>query len=144
MRWPGATDKKSQACGVPPLAATASRADKAGVKLLARHILLAALLLRALVPLGWMPGAPQLGQAAWIICSADGQIGHGAPGKDDSSQHEQPCAFAGLHVIAAPDVPVFAAPSLRVAAVEPQDEATAAPRAARYSPGAPRAPPAFS
>ena len=114
------------------------------MKLIARHILLAALLLRALVPLGWMPGAPQLGQAAWIICSADGQIGHGAPGKDDSSQHEQPCAFAGLHVIAAPDVPVFAAPSLRVAAVEPQDEATAAPRAARYSPGAPRAPPAFS
>jgi hypothetical protein len=29
-----------------------------------RHLLLAALLLRALVPLGWMPGSAQLGQAA--------------------------------------------------------------------------------
>ena len=114
------------------------------MKLLARHLLLAALLLRALVPLGWMPGAPQLGQAAWIICSADGQIGHGAPGKDDSSQHEQPCAFAGLHVIAAPDVPVFAAPSLRTASFEPQTAATVFHRAAIFSPGAPRAPPAFS
>jgi hypothetical protein len=56
------------------------------MKMLARHILLAALLLRALVPLGWMPGSAQLGQAAWVICTADGQIQHGTPGKDDATQ----------------------------------------------------------
>jgi hypothetical protein len=138
MRGPGSS------CDIPSLVERAARADKRIVKLLARHLLLAALLLRALVPLGWMPGAPQLGQAAWIICSADGQIGHGTPGKDDSRQHEQPCAFAGLHVIAAPDVPVFAAPSLRATALAPRIAATVAVRAARFTTGAPRAPPAFS
>ena len=113
------------------------------MKLLARHLLLAALLLRALMPLGWMPGAPQLGQAAWIICSADGQIGHGAPGKDDFLSTNSHAPLPPLHVIAAPHVPAFAAPLLRAAAVEPQDAATVrVSRCALYA-GSPRAPPAF-
>ena len=84
---------------------------------LVRHFLLAALLLRALVPLGWMPGLAQLGEASWIICTADGQILHGVPGKDDAAgHHQQPCAFAAAHVMAPPQVHAFAEPQLQVSA----------------------------
>ena len=111
------------------------------MKMLARHILLAALLLRALVPLGWMPGSAQLGQAAWVICTADGQIQHGTPGKDDATQQHQPCAFAAAHVMAAPQASAIAAPQLRTAALE-TGMAPAIPRvAAAFTPQAPRAPP---
>jgi hypothetical protein len=112
---------------------------------LARHLLLAALLLRALVPLGWMPGSAQLGQAAWIICTADGAIQHGTPGKDDGqSQHQPPCAFAAAHIMASPQALVFAAPLLQ-AAVTQNVAAPAAvrPRAA-FTPQAARAPPIFT
>lgn len=109
--------------------------------MLARHLLLAALLLRALVPLGWMPGSAQLGQAAWIICTADGSVQHGAPGKDDAPQHQPPCAFAAAHVMASPQAHSLALPSLQAATVE----ATAAPAllylATAFTPQAPRAPP---
>jgi hypothetical protein len=108
---------------------------------LARHLLLAALLLRALMPLGWMPGSAQLGQAAWIICTADGQLQHGAPGKDDSHQHQQPCAFAAAHVMAASGNHVFVAPLLQAAALETHTAPTAIHVAAGFTPQSPRAPP---
>jgi hypothetical protein len=111
------------------------------MKMLARHLLLAALLLRALVPLGWMPGTAQLGQAAWIICTADGQIQHGAPGKDDSSQHQQPCAFAAAHVMASPQAAAVIAPLLRIAAIETGAVPVPLRIAAAFTPQSPRAPP---
>ena len=112
--------------------------------MLARHLLLAALLLRALVPLGWMPGSAQLGQAAWIICTADGGIQHGAPGKDDARQHQQPCAFAAAHVMAAPQAHGFVPPSLRAAAIATVPAPAALQVAASFTPQAPRAPPIVS
>ena len=111
---------------------------------LARHILLAALLLRAMVPLGWMPGQASLGQAAWIICTADGSIQHGTPGKDDTQQHEQPCAFAVAHIMAEPQANAFAAPLLQAAAIETVATRADLRVANAFTPQSPRAPPFFS
>ena len=109
-----------------------------------RHLLLAALLLRALVPLGWMPGSAQLGQAAWIICTADGSTQHGAPGKDDGQNQHQPCSFAATHVMASPQVHGFAAPLLQAAATETGTAPAVILVPAAITPQAPRAPPFFS
>ena len=111
------------------------------MKMLARHLLLAALLLRAMVPLGWMPGSAQLGQAAWIICTADGQIQHGAPGKDDTAHQHPPCAFAAAHVMASPQASAIAAPVLQAAVIETRTLPTAFHVAASFTPQSPRAPP---
>lgn len=107
----------------------------------ARHLLLAALLLRALMPLGWMPGSAQLGQAAWIICTADGQIQHGAPGKDDSHQQHQPCAFAAAHVMASPGGYTFTAPQLQASALRTRAAPATIRVAGVFTPQSPRAPP---
>ena len=110
---------------------------KNNMKMFARHILLAALLLKARVPLGWMPDAS--GGSAFVICTADG--GHSIPGHDDGAQHHQPCAFAAAHVMASPEAHVFAAPLLAAAiltrSVHPE---TAVARPA-FTPQSPRAPP---
>ena len=110
-----------------------------------RHILLAALLLRALVPFGWMPGTTQLGQAAFIICGADGGLRHGLPGKDDAARAQQPCAFAAAaQLFDMPDATVLAPPS----SIALTAAGTAAPTsrfaAAAYAPQAPRAPPSLT
>ncbi len=128
---------------MPHLRRAGMRGDKTGMTRLARHLLLAALLLRALVPLGWMPGSPQLGQAAWIICTADGQIQHGIPGKDEAAQQHQPCAFAAAHVMASPQGEGLTPPLLRTTAIEPQTALVPAFVAAAFTPQAPRAPPLF-
>jgi len=113
--------------------------------LLARHLLLAALLLRAMVPLGWMPGTAQLGQAAWIICTADGQIQHGIPGKDEAAgHHQQPCAFAAAHVMATPQVHAFAPPQLQMAAPDAGLPPGIIRIATAFTPQSPRGPPTFS
>jgi hypothetical protein len=110
-----------------------------------RHILLAALLLRAFVPLGWMPGQAQLGEAAFIICAADGTLQHGTPGKDDAAKTHQPCAFsAAMQAFDTPDAAAIAPPSANALVIASVIAPTApAPDAAR-TPQAPRAPPAFA
>ena len=106
-----------------------------------RHILLAALLIRALLPLGWMPGQAQLGQAAFIICAADGTIQHGAPGKDDSARPHQPCAFAAAsQIFDLPEPAHIATPSVALlpaavwAAADIHTGAVHQPHAARAPP----------
>ena len=112
------------------------------MKTLFRHILLAALLLRALMPLGWMPGTAQLGEAAFIICAADGSIQHGAPDKQDSAVPHQPCAFAAaVQLFDTPDAAVLLPPSsmaLVIAGVIPPAAPVADPA---HAPQSPRAPP---
>ena len=109
-----------------------------------RHLLLPALLLRALVPLGWMPGTAQLGQAAFIICNADGSVQHGTPGKPDNTIQQQVCAFAAAtKLFDTPDAAVLAPPASTARQIA-GDIAPAAPAAsATYAPQAPRAPPGF-
>jgi len=127
-----------------PLARLGAGPDKAAMTLVARHLLLAALLLRALMPLGWMPGAPALGQGAFIICMADGQIRHGTPARDESGRHPQPCAFAAASLLTTPQSPAIGAPFPAMASLETAMAATAMPKAGRFTPQSPRGPPAFA
>lgn len=110
-----------------------------------RHILLAALLLRALVPMGWMPGQAQLGQAAFIICAADGSLQHGTLGKEDGAKPAQPCTFAAaLQIFDLPDAAAIAPPSSGALVIASVIAPTApAPDSAR-TPHSPRAPPVFA
>lgn len=122
----------------------AAAADKAAMKAAFRHILLAALLLRAFVPMGWMPGQAQLGEAAFIICAADGTLQHGTPGKDDAAKPHQACAFAAaVKLFDTPDAIAVAPPSSTALVTASVIAPTApAPDAARH-PQDPRAPPSF-
>ena len=112
------------------------------MKLAFRHILLAALLLRAFVPLGWMPGQAQLGEAAFIICAADGSLQHGTPGKDSEAKPAQPCAFgAALQSFDLPGVAAIAPPSSTALVIASVIAPTAPVPDAARTPQSPRAPP---
>ena len=51
------------------------------------HLALAALIMRALIPAGWMPNPQGVGESAFVICTMDGPVvgtdGKALPGKDD-------------------------------------------------------------
>jgi hypothetical protein len=114
---------------------------------LARPLLLVALFLHALMPVGWMPNPAGLGESAFIICAADGTIQHGrAPLQPDSTTHHDACIFAAAaaHASAPPQAAALAAPMLRAAALTFVPPAPAAPVSARFAPQSPRAPPTFS
>ncbi len=108
-----------------------------GIFRIARHMALVALMLRALMPTGWMPDA----HAGLTICSATlGVIHHdGAPEKKDSRQQECPFAAAS-QMAAAPDAAQIALPAFHAFAAQ-TDRAYAATVAARFTPQSPRAPP---
>ena len=104
-----------------------------------RHLALAALLLRALLPTGWMPDA----QAGLIICSATlGIIHHdGAPGHSQGQTAHEECPFAGAPQLAsAPETPQLSLPASHAFAAA-TDRAYAATVSARFASNAPRAPP---
>ncbi|MGH6827615.1 MAG: DUF2946 family protein [Rhizomicrobium sp.] len=119
-------------------------------------VALAAMVLRALLPMGWMPNPAGFGQSPLIICLMDsGAVATSSMamsksmdmkgGTHHGQQNGEACPFA-----AAPHL----APSAMVAAAaEPRSaEATRFPRApvarqhgpAFYSPQSPRAPPSFA
>ena len=68
-----------------------------GFRRAAIHLALAALILRAFLPAGWMPNPHGAGQSALIICSMDGPVldtdAKSPIGKDDPRAHES-CPFA--------------------------------------------------
>jgi hypothetical protein len=106
-----------------------------------RHLAIIALLVRAMLPAGWMPDAQGL-----VVCSVslspvihhDG--GQKAPAQEHQAAH-QDCAFAAAAQLAAtPDAPQFALPAFHAFAAR-SDDARAVAIAARFSPGSPRAPP---
>lgn len=105
-----------------------------------RHLALAALILRALLPAGWMPDA----QAGLTICSPGtlGIIHHdGAPGHSDGKANQEECPFAAApHLASTPDMAQLTAPAFHAIAAA-TDRATAAAIAARFTPQSPRAPP---
>ena len=107
-----------------------------------RHILLAALLLRALLPVGWMPGHGQLGEAAFIICTADGSVRHGIPDNDDAAKAHQPCTFAATaKLFASPVMVAVAPPSFAALVIASQMVADAPVHHAARTAQSPRAPP---
>ena len=105
----------------------------------ARHLAIIALLVRAMLPAGWMPDA----QAGLTICSVTtlGTIHHDGPA-DGKAQHEE-CAFAAAaHFAAAPSAPHLILPAFHGFAAR-TDGHYAAEVSAHFTPGSPRAPPRF-
>lgn len=113
-----------------------------------RHVALAALILRAMLPTGWMPDA----RAGLTICSLDsgissshlGTVHHdGTPSDHGKTSHEE-CPFAAAAHFAPPPQNAALALPVQHAFAAATDQARAVLIAARFSPGAPRAPPRFA
>lgn len=116
------------------------------------HLALAAMVLRALLPAGWMPGASA--GTPLVVCTMNGpqQIVLGADGKplkhqpsQDDARHHEMCPFAAAATLATPSAP--ATPALPgYAVLIPQRLANGylAASAQRHTPQSPRAPPAFA
>jgi hypothetical protein len=118
-------------------------------RLAAIHLAIAAMLLRALLPAGWMPDAT--GTTTFAICTMDGSGHHAtqqSPGKPDPAdgQHgHDECPFAAAHHVAAPVfVGRLAAPSFAGRAANIAHPAADSGRVAEYGPHSPRAPPHFA
>jgi hypothetical protein len=83
-----------------------------GFRRAAVHIAFVALLLRAFLPTGWMPGAP--GDAPLVMCSLsavhDTADGREVPTKPNA---DAPCAFAATPALAAPEAIASLAPRLQ-------------------------------
>ena len=110
-----------------------------GILPVIRHIALAALILRALLPSGWMPDA----HASLIICSASiGLVKQDpAPGHHDKKAQQEHCLFAATaHGTPAPAGPQLELPALH-SSIARTDRTYAASLAARFTPQSPRAPP---
>ena len=103
-----------------------------------RHLAIIALLVRAMLPAGWMPDAQGL-----TICSLSPVIHHDGDQKAPAQAIHEECAFAAApHLAAAPDAPRLALPAFHAftAAI---DRGRALRIAARFTPQSPRAPPAL-
>jgi hypothetical protein len=102
-----------------------------------RHLAIIALLVRAMLPAGWMPDSQGL-----VICSLSPVIHHDGGQKNDQHQiaHEE-CAFAAAaQLAAAPDAPALALPAFHAFAAQ-SDRGYSAAVAAHFTPQSPRAPP---
>jgi hypothetical protein len=110
-----------------------------GIFRIARHLVIIALIARALLPMGWMPAAHGL-----TICSMDAGAPQPAKGgdKDSNSSHEE-CPFAAApHLASVPDMPQLTLPTFHAFAAA-TDRVYATTVAARFTPQSPRAPPHF-
>lgn len=105
---------------------------------------LAAMVLRALTPVGWMPGAAG---APITLCSADGPIHlvvgeDGKPHKPQKDDGHQVCPFAAASHFAPPQLAVALAPRAVVFdAADPISATTLLVEKPRLFSHAPRAPP---
>lgn len=108
---------------------------------LAVSFALAAMVLRAVLPDGWMPAA---GASPFVICSVDGTHKDGKAPAQTPSRHA-PCAFASSAPLSPPataaTVPVTNGAAQHLAATFADDAVVRVPP---YRPNAARAPPAFS
>jgi hypothetical protein len=118
-------------------------------RLAALHLAIAAMLLRALLPAGWMPDTT--GATAFTICMMDdsghhaGQQSPGKPAPTDGQHGHEECPFAAAHHVAAPATSIhLAAPSLAGRPADISHPAAAFGPAAGYQPYSPRAPPRFA
>ncbi|MEI9991247.1 MAG: hypothetical protein WDM86_14525 [Rhizomicrobium sp.] len=104
---------------------------------------LCAMVLRALLPDGWMPAAAG---APFVICSVDGVHDGGKQPGDPAREHSHaPCAFAAAAPLAPPQVAGFAAPAVSaIPSVAFAGRAGPLQARAFHRPNAPRAPPFFS
>jgi|SRR3954467_6711670 hypothetical protein len=108
----------------------------------ARHLAIIALLMRAMLPAGWMPDSHD----GFVVCSAGtlGVIHHdGGEQRHPAQTAHEECAFAAAaSLAAAPDGPLFTLPGFHAFAAA-IDRSLAATIAARFTPQSPRGPPRF-
>jgi hypothetical protein len=112
---------------------------------LAISLALAAMLLRALLPDGWMPNTGSAAIASpFVICSLDGAHHSGKP-PADQDRHHGPCAFAAAGHLSPPaDVAIAlgnSAGATHIATRFANDPTTREPP---WRPNAARAPPDFT
>lgn len=107
----------------------------------ALHFALTAMLLRALLPAGWMPQAAATG-SPFVICTVSGPV-YPAPGHQaDHDRAKTPCVFASAAPLSPPAVatalslPTPVATPFHIAAPRDSDA-----RGPSHRPNAPRAPP---
>lgn len=116
-----------------------------GYRSVAVSLALCAMVLRALLPDGWMPAANAAG-APFVICSLDGiHTGGKLPSEPGQERSHAPCAFAAAAHLA-PPLPAasgLAAP-LEIAFVRIAAPAQSIAAQRIYRPNAARAPPQFS
>ena len=108
------------------------------------------MLLRALVPNGWMPNTAGTPGVPFAICTINGPVmlggaqdpaGKHAP---DGMRHMDICPFAASIRVATPPFAVFVGPLATVAfIVVPALAEQSLPSIERHSPQSPRAPPSF-
>ncbi|HWU54490.1 MAG TPA: DUF2946 family protein [Rhizomicrobium sp.] len=113
-----------------------------GIFRIARHLAFVALVMRALLPAGWMPAADGL-----TICSVDtvqqGDHGKAPAPKNSQDAHHDICPFAAApHLAAVPDLPQMTLPVFHAFAAA-TDRAYAAAVMAHFTPQSPRAPPSI-
>ena len=116
------------------------------------HIALAAMLLRALMPAGWMPNANAAAGTPITICTMNGpmQIDFGAePIKknhnQDDSRHHEACPFAVAPHMAQPAaIAALSLPSSISLTVQFSPSRSIVLRGPPYAPQSPRAPPPFA
>ena len=115
------------------------------------HIALAAMLLRALLPAGWMPNPIASAAAPFVICTIDGpaqiQLGpDGHPLKHDQNNdrgHDS-CPFAAAPHVAPPALAALLAPPSSAISAAPTAQLASVQTLARHTPQAPRAPPSLA
>lgn len=115
---------------------------RAVCKSLAVQIALVAMLLRALVPAGWMPNTAGADASPFIIC----HMQDGAPSQHpDHDRASAPCVFAAAAQLAAPDLDT---PSIAPSALADRIDFRAVRVEARsltlFRANTARAPPAFA
>jgi len=115
------------------------------------HIALAAMMLRALMPAGWMPNSEASAGVPITICTMDGQV-HLTLGPDgqpfkkqqnqDDTRHHDLCPFAAAPQMAQPATSAsLALPSPISMVAQRIAHRQAAAQNARYASQSPRAPP---
>lgn len=113
-----------------------------GIVRAGKHLALIALLLRALVPAGWMPGTAAA--SPFVICSVDGAVQHTPDGHKlpDDTAHHNACPFGATpHFVKTPEPVAIAVPSLRSMTVPQFGKTRPVPSLSAYRTQSPRAPP---
>ena len=120
------------------------------VRLAGLHLALVAMLVRALLPAGWMPDTTGQGPTALVICTMNGPVLSNVPASEhkpvhDDGRQNDVCPFAASIHLATPAAAVAFAPSSSVAQISSLSFAVqCAFEPARHAPQSPRAPPSFA
>jgi hypothetical protein len=109
---------------------------------LATTLALAAMLLRGLLPAGWMPNRDALAGAPLVICGGFQDLQQGrAPGHAPHGNSGKVCPFAAVAHLAAPQLPVIIVQTPVVAWLSPAPAAYVRHALRRTRAHSPRAPP---